>query len=72
MSQCDNFSVSHHLYPVSHNSSVGEQMYLVVCPLCGLRSIACRSWQKRAQYPLNGITQPVDIEEEGRSPTMDS
>jgi len=24
-----------------------------------------------AQSPLNGTTQPVDIEEEGQSPTMD-
>jgi len=28
------------------------------------------AWQKMAQSPLNGTTQPVDIEEEGRSPTM--
>jgi len=24
-----------------------------------------------AQFPLNGTTQPVDIEEEGQSPSMD-
>jgi len=28
------------------------------------------AWQKIAQSPLNGTTQPVDIEEEGQSPTM--
>ena len=28
-------------------------------------------WHKMAQSPLNGTTQPVDIEEEGQSPTMD-
>jgi len=27
--------------------------------------------QKMAQSPLNGTTQPIDIEKEGRSPTMD-
>jgi len=27
--------------------------------------------QKLAQYPLSGVALPVDIEEEGRSPTMD-
>jgi len=26
------------------------------------------AWQKMAQSPLNGITRPVDIEEEGRGP----
>ena len=29
------------------------------------------AWQKMAQSPLNDTTQPVDIEEEGWSPTMD-
>jgi len=29
------------------------------------------AWQKMAQSPLNDTTQPVDSEEEGRSPTMD-
>ena len=29
------------------------------------------AWQKMAQSPLNGITQPVDIEEEGLRPTTD-
>jgi len=29
------------------------------------------AWQKMAQSPLNGIAQPVEIEEEGRSPTTD-
>jgi len=29
------------------------------------------AWQKMAQFPLNGATQPVDSEEEGRSLTMD-
>jgi len=29
------------------------------------------AWHKMAQSPLNGTTQPVNIEEEGRSPTMD-
>jgi len=29
------------------------------------------AWQKRAQSPLNGTTQPVEIEEEGQSPTTD-
>jgi len=29
------------------------------------------AWQKMAQSPLDGSTQPVDIEEEGRSPTTD-
>jgi len=29
------------------------------------------AWQKMAQSPLNDATQPVDIEEEGRSPTTD-
>jgi len=28
-------------------------------------------WQKIAQSPLNSTTQPVDIEEEGRNPTID-
>jgi len=28
-------------------------------------------WQKMAQFRYNGTTQPVEIEEEGRSPTMD-
>jgi len=28
------------------------------------------AWQKMAQSPLNDTTQPVDIEEEGRNPTM--
>jgi len=28
------------------------------------------AWQKMALSPLNGTTQPVDIEEEGWSPTM--
>jgi len=27
--------------------------------------------QKMAQSPLNDTTQPVDIEEKGRNPTMD-
>jgi len=27
------------------------------------------AWQKRAQSPLDGTTQPVDIEEKGRNPT---
>jgi len=30
------------------------------------------AWQKMAQFPLNDTTQPVDSEEEGRSPTTDS
>jgi len=29
------------------------------------------AWQKMAQSPLNDTTQPVDSEEEGRSPTTD-
>jgi len=29
------------------------------------------AWQKMAQSPLIGTIKPVDIEEEGRSPTMD-
>ena len=29
------------------------------------------AWQKMAQSPLDGTTQPVDSEEEGRSPTTD-
>jgi len=29
------------------------------------------AWQKIAQSPLNDTTQPVDSEEEGRSPTTD-
>jgi len=29
------------------------------------------AWQKMAQSSLNGTTQPVDIEEEGQSLTMD-
>jgi len=29
------------------------------------------AWQKMAQSPLNGTTQPVDSEEEGQCPTMD-
>jgi len=29
------------------------------------------AWQKMAQSPLNDTAQPVDSEEEGRSPTMD-
>jgi len=29
------------------------------------------AWQKMAQSPLNGTTQPVDSEKEGRTPTMD-
>jgi len=29
------------------------------------------AWQKMVQSPLNDTTQPVDNEEEGRSPTMD-
>jgi len=29
-------------------------------------------WQKMAQSPLNGTTQPLDSEEEGQSPTTDS
>ena len=29
------------------------------------------AWLKMVQYPFNGTTQPVDIEEEGRSPIMD-
>jgi len=29
------------------------------------------SWQKMAQSPLNDTTQPVDSEEEGRSPNTD-
>jgi len=28
------------------------------------------AWQKMAQFPLNGTTLPVEIQEEGRSPTM--
>jgi len=28
-------------------------------------------WQKMAQSPLNDTTQPVDINEEGQSSTMD-
>jgi len=27
------------------------------------------AWQKMDQYPFNGAKQPVEIEEEGRSPT---
>ena len=29
------------------------------------------AWQKMAQFPLNGTTQPVDIEKESRIPIMD-
>jgi len=29
------------------------------------------AWQKMAQSPLNDTAQPVDSEEEGRSPTTD-
>ena len=29
------------------------------------------AWQKMVQSPLNGIIQPVEIEEEGRGPTTD-
>jgi len=29
------------------------------------------AWQKMAQSPLNDATQPVEIEEEGQSLTMD-
>jgi len=29
------------------------------------------AWQKMAQSPLNGTTQPVDSKEEGLRPTMD-
>ena len=29
------------------------------------------AWQKMAQSPLNDTTQPLDSEEEGRSPTTD-
>jgi len=28
-------------------------------------------WQKMTRSPLNGTTRPVNIEEEGRGPTMD-
>jgi len=28
------------------------------------------AWQEMTQSPLNGISQPVVIEKEGRSPTM--
>jgi len=29
------------------------------------------AWHKMAQFSLNSITQPVESEEEGRSPIMD-
>jgi len=29
------------------------------------------AWQKVVQSPLNSTTKPVEIEEEGRSPTTD-
>jgi len=61
-------------------------MNLIVCPSCGPGSIRSHgggfqgihtlptspepAWQKMAQSPLNGTTQPVDIEESW-SPTTD-
>ena len=76
-----------------HDSSVGEQTNLTVCPPHGHaipsefpwrnisrdfsladHTLATRpetAWQTMAQSPLNNTTQPVDIEEEGRSPTTD-
>jgi len=34
-------------------------------------TLSTSQWQKLAQSPLNGTTQPVDSEEEGQSPTTD-
>jgi len=72
------------LHGQGHDSSVGELMHLTVGPPCGAGSIPGYggvyhtmptrhelAWQNVAQSLLNGITQPVKIEVEGRSPTTD-
>jgi len=72
---------------MNHDSSIGEWLYVVFSHLQGPGSIpdhgrvadhavpnltrpepACK---KMVQPPLNGTTQPVDTEEEGRGPIMD-
>ena len=48
-------------------------MYFVDFSLadCTLPTRADPAWQKMVPSLLNGTTQPVEIEEEGRNPTSD-